>query len=610
MMLVNLYEFIFIMSILKLSLGQDTTVKSATYESDQVTISSTEYTTEHSTFDPCEEIKPYCVCDGMEINCRNFDSFEQIDFSPFGYPDNRTVTIDILTFTPKVPLTLNDSLTISNIVIKQWLILQNINGIELLSNPFRNAILRDRVTIIFEDSSIRTFETSCDTRIIPEGYVSLFSLFNSITFNGCSYDGAICPLIFSNSNIIGFRSKSMNSTNYLKFSQLSSPTDEANLDINSNILFVYIELCTDLIVDDKIFNKHVFARSYRIEFFICDLMIDEQAFYHTQNLTSIYFATTSFKKFIQSSNNTWMSGLNRNVRVNYSDASSIANNRKYAMVLDIFTFDEYYTYPDEDFIYFKHFPHENFVFARIQANRELECSNTLRWLLKNAQYHPLGIGYFNTTAVRKCFISTPLTTYTSIPEIESTVKLPIESTVEFNTQFITSSAIQSTSQGHTELTTKLTIQHTSESKTEQTNQYSEHYTFESTSKPSTKSTTRSTNQDSTESGIDSTSEYSHEYNTESTSKPITESTVQATSSSTWKMLTNTTRSMDKESKKVLLNVYLYTVIPIAIVCLLTIIACVIVLFLYIRQRSKIHVNDLNNNDDIELKPVNSSSQAN
>lgn len=151
------------LSILKVSLAQDE-LHESTFETD-----STQTTTD-STLYPCELIKPHCSCLGSinYILCEQFDSFEQLDFTPLGYPDNRTRFIETLELCPRVGLVLNDSLRISNIAIEK-LFLCNITGIDLFSNPFKNAIWSNRAELYWEYSNIQTFQPSCNASLLPDG---------------------------------------------------------------------------------------------------------------------------------------------------------------------------------------------------------------------------------------------------------------------------------------------------------------------------------------------------------------------------------------------------------------------------------------------------------
>lgn len=59
-----------------------------------------------------------------------------------------------------------------------------------------------------------------------------------------------------------------------------------------------------------------------------------------------------------------------------------------------------YTYPDEDFCFFKDFPHRRQVFPLINTKLKLNCTCTLLWLIQNLNSSEKAL---DNPAVRPCF---------------------------------------------------------------------------------------------------------------------------------------------------------------------------------------------------------------
>lgn len=355
--------------------------------------------------------------------------------------------------------------------------------------------------------------------------VSLFSMFDYIKLNYAgSSEGALCPLIFYNANIYEIYITYMDD-HYLSFYELSTVDDD--FDLNSTVVKLSIDTALRIDIDEHMIDKQVFARLKRfiMRYSIVN-RIDERAFYHTQNLNEIRLGLLNMRAFIQSSNNAWMSNLNRNIRVNYSDADSVAENFEKGREL-LLTFETYdfgseavYTFPDEDLIYFENFPHEQFLFFYARTNYEFECTETLRWLFQNAEYYE---HIMNTVT---CFTNTDASS---------------KQTTQSSTKFSNSTLIPFTAQPSTKPTNE-----------------------------STSSTTLPITQIGTEQTINLTSQYLNQSTPESTSRSTL--SIQITTS---KLGTNGFNNTETESKEVLLRVYLWTVIPIGVVCLIAIVSFVV-----------------------------------
>ena len=92
----------------------------------------------------------------------------------------------------------------------------------------------------------------------------------------------------------------------------------------------------------------------------------------------------------------WINSLNRNVNVSIDNKFELKRNIHKLVsiefdVLNLFFFNQFYTFPNEDICLFKDFSHTQLVLPLLVLNANVynaakECSCTLIWLVQNYKY--------------------------------------------------------------------------------------------------------------------------------------------------------------------------------------------------------------------------------
>ena len=103
--------------------------------------------------------------------------------------------------------------------------------------------------------------------------------------------------------------------------------------------------------------------------------------------------------------NSWMKHLNSGVE-NSSHPHHIAleHNKPWTpqnrqLIIEFNDESGEYTYPNEDFCHFRHFPHARHVFPLINTRAKLNCTCTLLWLIQHLNGSEKAL---DTVAVRPC----------------------------------------------------------------------------------------------------------------------------------------------------------------------------------------------------------------
>ena len=180
--------------------------------------------------------------------------------------------------------------------------------------------------------------------------------------------------------------------NRLEFIEINKPD---YFYLNNNEFNNLILSCTYENITLKLLNKFVFK--YVGEIYITGIIsgIQTDLFLHFKNLKVMTIGAENLR-YLLSNDNKWISYLNCNLDVNLTNTDEIKKNMNEAFFLKIFQTDflagatliqpKIYTYPDEDFCLFRYFPYNRLVFPAIYTTVKLECTCTILWLIKYANY--------------------------------------------------------------------------------------------------------------------------------------------------------------------------------------------------------------------------------
>jgi hypothetical protein len=260
-----------------------------------------------------------------------------------------------------------------------------INGLAL--NNFKSITFKSQLITENDISTIKFFNSEFN-------YINDFDEINrksqkrikEVYFeNDMVYHFDVSPLIFNETDIQGVSFNNLIDSklkkNYFTFEQLVSYEQ-----YNSSILFLELNVfkvrITKNILDEKVFKKvEIIVFNNFLEY------IDQWVVDKLQNLKSITFSLYSLKRFF-SSGFKWAKNFN-----SHKIQSNVSLNKKRVSIefINMFVIQrnikiERYTYPNEDFCLFKYFPHENYVYPKIEG-----CFSTCTyyWLTKNYKLYKI-----------------------------------------------------------------------------------------------------------------------------------------------------------------------------------------------------------------------------
>ncbi|RNA40449.1 hypothetical protein BpHYR1_013668 [Brachionus plicatilis] len=365
-------------------------------------------TSEQVEFNYCKELYPYCSCriSSIIIQCRNFSYFSQLNFSLLiNLTDNSPRRIYELELKPLNAIPLDKTLNLEGISLYGRVILYKISGLDLEANPFESIKENSILNLYLYDVNLETLDhdTICGSNL-SSNYVSLFSSFNYVLVSEdtYTYSGYLCPLAFKNANLRKLEMYIFNSSSTIQFSSISN-----DFDLNITITALTVYSAKNFTIDSNFLNPLIFKKLEDLDFDFVELKsIEKNTFENFTSLKRIVLDLPNMADFLRSTDNEWMKSLNLEVTmVNYSNPNELSKFENKSLVV---TFNsrsgQQYSFPNEDLERFRYFPHDRLVYARILADQNLECSDTLQFLLKNSFNYP-SVSFLNTTSTYKCFLN-------------------------------------------------------------------------------------------------------------------------------------------------------------------------------------------------------------
>ncbi len=257
---------------------------------------------------------------------------------------------------------------------------------------------------------------------------TLFSSFVTITLStNITYPKQMCPYIFKNTNLRFLTFELIDNVPTkinINFVDIN-PDESTTLDISANINRLNLYNFNLTYLNAAILNRNVFKNLQSLIIDYCNLDdIEETLFRSFKSLKYLRLQLSNFDSFMYNpANKGWMKHLNGDVRVNLNNQTEIDANRNNQMLLEFanrYEDDSTYIYLDEEVFKFQFFPHDKLVFTKIFSKDNLNCSLTLRWLLKYWRNYN-DIPNINTIAVQKCLqlispdpiVTSPATTATT-----------------------------------------------------------------------------------------------------------------------------------------------------------------------------------------------------
>jgi hypothetical protein len=284
--------------------------------------------------------------------------------------------------------------------------LSNFNRVNFGENPFRELNHGAFRKLILDDMRLR-FEINgqdiaknCNLdRNDIEPY-HLFFTFNHVEFKNINYNlipDGICPIIFINTRIKNLVIEQLQNDNMIKFVSLQQSSSSKKL--SSLIEKLEVKKADLNLLDAQILNKNLFENVLSISYTEVTeleksqndsfLSIDPQVFNHLNKLKDLELGLNNIDLFLKNSSQEW---LNNGLNVNGTNI--------FKLVLRDLRQD--YEFLEEDFCSFIDFPHKRKIYPMIHTKKNLECSCTLNWLLKNANEYT-NKNEIITESVANCF---------------------------------------------------------------------------------------------------------------------------------------------------------------------------------------------------------------
>jgi hypothetical protein len=300
-------------------------------------------------------------------------------------------TTSAVQFRPNKSLSFGKLIKSTNLALLNTLVFSNTQDVDLNSKIIKKYI--SNLVFVYAEFNIYsngTFLNECNRHLYDSKYSNIITKFKSIYFRQVIYPKTICSLIFRNSSLeIVFFADITNS--FLVKNRIRLIDDASNNtrldDVRlKSLKVIYLELSYERLTSN-ILNFNLF-QNVQVLYLIGVLeSIETELFANFSQLKSIEFKINNLNEIFHQDTK-WMSYLNRNIRVNLSNASEI--NRKIHLnemfILAIYSakrfqsFIEHYSYLNEDICLFKDFPHSHLVFALIFPHEKLNCTCTLKWL--------------------------------------------------------------------------------------------------------------------------------------------------------------------------------------------------------------------------------------
>jgi len=193
------------------------------------------------------------------------------------------------------------------------------------------------------------------------------------------YSTKTCPLIFHDTiiqllNIDGLMSSFVRK-NILAFQNVSQINKIESLILQLEIRVFHYDLSNELL------NKNIFEKLHALDISGSLNSIQPDLFKSFKQLKNLRFRTQNARGLLTINNN-WINYLNYDIYVRNVKLEDWLNEALMLTIFQTFSNVTYYSYPDEDFCYFKAFPHERLVWPQLKPNLKSACSCTELYLIQ------------------------------------------------------------------------------------------------------------------------------------------------------------------------------------------------------------------------------------
>lgn len=310
----------------------------------------------------------------VDLEFFNFESFSKFKTSCI----EDTIFIRSLNLHPKYDIILNDELNLNfglnkslelfnkysinnNLILKFF----NLKGLDLNARIFgKISKYSKKVEIDFFDSKFDIYPCSFDSLKNKTDFGLFKNIYEIKLAYSVKYSSNTCPLVFANANL-EYISINGVSCSFVKINMLGFKDLSQNLDLNSSIKRLELQIYSEKTLSNSLLDGHVFKnlRNLLIRGYVRSF--EALLFRNLENIETIEFRLENFQHSIYHSSN-----LIEGLRV---------KNDNY-IVLKFTVLDDY-TFPDEDICLFKDYPKIKQVYLTLLILSRFNCSCTIAWLL-------------------------------------------------------------------------------------------------------------------------------------------------------------------------------------------------------------------------------------
>jgi len=344
----------------------------------------------------CSFSSSYAYRENEQTTLKYFRDFKDLEFNC-----SKPINITILEIKPKNQLILDNSLKFLSVTLKATklavvLILNNLKGFDCEANPFKNIkiigypieyswfIIKQSNFDFYKNGSLID-RNSCNENLSVNSFI--FQRYAIILQETNKYSSELCPFLFRNAKISVFDVKKMSSslikTNILGFQDIKS--DKTIKSIQSKVDYLALHFYqADLNL--RLLNAMVFENINILDINGPLGLIQEDLFKNFQKLRVLRIRSPNIKH-IFAKNNKWLNHINSNVNFDLRlpiDKITIYSYVFFLVLYQSFENVTFYDYPDEDFCYFKKFPHHRLVMPYLKPIDKSKCTCTEIYLLQQA----------------------------------------------------------------------------------------------------------------------------------------------------------------------------------------------------------------------------------
>jgi len=325
------------------------------------------------------EIIPYCNLERNFLICSEFTSFDQLDFT------NLKINIDYIQIESLIELELNSSLNLTGLNKNQTnkLIFKNLNGF----NPFENIFLQMNSNNLSLEITSSKWLLNFDCNYYNE--ILLFENLNLFEFKikDSEFISPICPILFRNTTIKRFWIQSISPL------QFNSSYNDFNIDIQELYIYYGYEFFIQILDNTSLLNEDMFKNIKLLEINQCYIKkIDSYSLLRLKKLREFRLINLNLENLFKNGID-WLDSINLNSKEIFLLKFSIS---------PVFTFE----FGDNEFCFFKSFPHENLIvplfyysdndFDSVELEYILPCSCTIYWFYRDS-YINASIALTNTS---------------------------------------------------------------------------------------------------------------------------------------------------------------------------------------------------------------------